>query len=181
MHSLPYLRSRRSARRPRRALVPAVALLLVAGLAACEEEVLLVPSADEVASYYQSTADMSFDMNGNVAEITVAQDRAQLRRGGTLWARMTPYMYLFSPGTEQLFVDYNGLAAVRVITMAGNERVARVTLGRGSLNELTWRRTLNISGLARRDGAEQLTLLEDLIRWGEDHTEFEYNERYTSR
>ena len=31
-------------------------------------------------------------------------------------------------------------------------------------------------GRLRRD-----TLLEHLIRWGEDHTQFEYNSRYTSR
>jgi hypothetical protein len=44
-----------------------------------------------------------------------------------------------------------------------------------------WRRALNIAGQARRDGTDCLTLLESLIRWGEDHTEFEYNARYTSR
>lgn len=168
-------------RRLHGAVLPTFVLALAALSAACEQETLVVPTADEVAEYYQASAEMSFDMSGNVAEITVAQDRRQLRRGGTIWARMTPYMYLFSPGTEQLFMDYNGLAAVRIVTMAGNDEVARVTLGRTDLNELTWRRTLNISGRARRDGAEQLTLLEDLIRWGEDHTEFEYNERYTTR
>lgn len=156
-------------------------LFALTALGACEQEPLLVPTEDDVAGYYESTAEMSFNMSGNVAEITVEQDRNQLRRGGSLWARMTPYMYLFTPGTEQIFNDFSGLAAVRLITRVGNDEVARIMLERSSLNELTWRRTLNIAGLARRDGREQLTLLEDLIQWGEDHTDFEYNERYTSR
>ena len=68
-----------------------------------------------------------------------------------------------------------------ITTAPGGTEVARATLLRSSLNDLTWRRALNIAGLARRDGTEQLTLLEDLIGWGEDRTEFEYNPRYTSR
>ncbi|MEJ2539238.1 MAG: hypothetical protein P8188_04605 [Gemmatimonadota bacterium] len=159
-----------------------VLLCLVASLSACREEPLRVPSADEVASYYASTSRLSVEMRGNVAEITVVQDGQQLRRGGSLWARVGPYLYLFSAPTESVFTDFNGLAAVRVITTApGGTEVARATLLRGPLNDLTWRRALNISGLARRDGTERLTLLEDLIRWGEDHTEYEYNPRYTSR
>ena len=40
---------------------------------------------------------------------------------------------------------------------------------------------MNIAGHARRDGTDRVTLLEDLVRWGEHHTTFEYNERYTRR
>lgn len=157
-------------------------VLFVVLAAGCEPEPTVVPTAEEVAGYYESTARLSVEMSGNVAELTVVQDAGQLRRGGSLWARVGPYIYLFSPPTQAVFADYNGLAAVRVITTApGGTEVARATLLRGSLNDLTWRRALNISGLARRDGSEQLTLLEDLIRWGEDHTEFEYNPRYTRR
>lgn len=138
-----------------------------------------MPSAEEVEALYTSTSRLSVEMSGNVAEVTVVQDAQQLRRGGSLWARVGPYIYLFSDATRDAFVQYNGLAAVRVITVApGGTEVARATLLRGTLNELTWRRALNISGLARRDGTEQLTLLEDLVRWGEDRSEFEYNPRY---
>jgi hypothetical protein len=157
-------------------------LTIVLVLAGCEAEPVVVPTAEEVAAYYESTARLSVEMSGNVAEVTVVQDAAQLRRGGSLWARVGPYIYLFSPPTQSVFNDFNGLAAVRVITTApGGTEVARATLLRSSLNDLTWRRALNIAGLARRDGTEQLTLLEDLIGWGEDRTEFEYNPRYTSR
>ena len=121
-------------------------------------------------------------MRGIVAEVTVIQSAAQLRRGGSLWARVGPYIYLFSDATRALMTDYPGLAAVRVITTTGGgTEVARATLLAGRLNALTWRRALNVAGLARRDGTERLTLLEDLVQWGEDHTEFEYNERYTGR
>jgi hypothetical protein len=148
----------------------------------CAEEPLVVPTAEQVATYYSSTSRLSVEMSGNVAEVTVVQDAGQLRRGGSLWARVGPYIYLFSTPTQEAFAAYNGLAAVRVITTApGGTEVARATLLRGTLNDLTWRRALNVAGLARRDGTERLTLLEDLIRWGEDHTEFEYNPRYAGR
>lgn len=165
----------------RAAGLAALALVLLAGLACTQEEELALPDADQVAGYYDIASDFSVSMNGNVAELTVQQSPTQLRRGGSLWARFTPYVYLFTSATRQLFVDFPGLAAVRVVTRAGDTEVARVTLNRNSLNELTWRRTLNIAGKARRDGGTRLTLLEDLIEWGEDHTEFEYNTRYTSR
>ncbi|HSM05670.1 MAG TPA: hypothetical protein VK858_13730 [Longimicrobiales bacterium] len=172
---------------PRRALrrrsapraLACAACVLAIGSLACTQEPQVVPSAEEVEALYASTSRLSVEMSGNVAEVTVVQDAQQLRRGGSLWARVGPYIYLFSDATRDAFVQYNGLAAVRVITVApGGTEVARATLLRGTLNELTWRRALNISGLARRDGTEQLTLLEDLVRWGEDRSEFEYNPRY---
>ena len=52
---------------------------------------------------------------------------------------------------------------------------------RGELSDLLWRRSMNIAGRARRDGTNRMTLLEDLVRWGEDHTTYEYNERYIRR
>lgn len=158
-----------------------LALVLVSAVACGPDQELTLPDADQVTGYYDITSDFSVTMNGNVAEVTVQQSPTQLRRGGSLWARMTPYMYLFTSSTQQLFEDFPGLAGVRVVTRAGDTEVARVTLARTALNELTWRRTLNIAGKARRDGGTRLTLLEDLIQWGEDHTEFEYNPRYTSR
>jgi len=157
----------------------AVATLAGTGCAADVEPEL--PTADEAAAYYEMSSDFSVALDGNVAEVTVQQSPAQLRRGGAMWARMTPYMYLFTDATRRLLEDFPGLAGVRVVTRAGDAEVARVTLARNALNSLTWRRTLNIAGKARRDGATRLTLLEDLIEWGEDHTEFEYNTRYTSR
>jgi hypothetical protein len=51
-------------------------------------------------------------------------------------------------------------------------------LTRDELSGVLWRRSLNIAGQARRDGTERPALLEDLIRWGEEHTEYEYSARY---
>ena len=102
-----------------------------------------------------------------------------LRRGGSLWAKVGPYIFVFSDETHQLFQDYAGLAGVRVVTTVGGVRVASVLLARETLSDVLWRRSLNIAGKARRDGTEQVTLLQDLVRWGEDRTEYEYNPRYT--
>lgn len=156
--------------------------LLIAGVAGCQPGELPVPTTEEASEYYAAVSDVTVEMSGNVAEVTVVQSSTQLRRGGSLWARVGPYIYLFSDATQSLLNDYPGLAAVRVITRtAGGTEVARATLSQGTLNELTWRRALNVAGLARRDGTERVTLLEDLVEWGEDRTEFEYNPRYVRR
>lgn len=173
----------RQRRRPPGSARPAVAMALaILAAAGCQQEELPVPSTEEAAAYYSAVPDLSLEMRGNVAEVTAVQSAAQLRRGGSLWARVGPYVYLFSDATQSLMTDYPGVAAVRVITTTGGgTEVARATLLAGTLNPLTWRRALNVAGLARRDGTERITLLEDLVRWGEDRTEFEYNERYTGR
>lgn len=143
---------------------------------ACEDPDLDVPLPDEVESYYSIGAEHAVTVRGNVAELEVEQQPRQLARGGRLWAKVGPYVFLFSEGTRNLFRDYPGLAAVRVVTRsADGEEIARATLERGALNELTWRRALNIQGLARRDGTKRPTRLEDLVEWGEEHTRFEYS------
>ncbi len=154
-----------------------VVLLALSGLvvAACSDPVLVLPSADDVADAFEYEGQLTVEINGNVAEITVTQSRSQLRRGGGLWAKVGPHIFLFSEETKSLFERYNGLAGVRVITISGGQEVARALLLRDGLNDLTWRRALNISGVARRDGSEHPTRIEDLVRWGEDHTEFEYS------
>ena len=164
-----------------RTIVAVGAALLVS---ACEEPVeLTLPTAEEVTSAYASVGDLEeAQINGNVALVVVRQSSDQLWRGGTLWAKVGPYIYLFSTETRQLFDDYPGLAGIRVVTRtASGSTVANALLTRDELTDVLWRRSLNISGLARRDGTQRITLIEDLIEWGEDHTEFEYNERYTQR
>lgn len=155
--------------------------LTVVGLStACEEPDLSLPKSSEVEGAYQYGGSLSVRMHGNVAEITIVQPARQLRRGGTLWAKVGPYVLLFSKETEGLFHGYPGLAGVRAVTVTpGGSEVARALLPRDALNDLTWRRALNIAGLARRDGTRRPTLLEDLVTWGEDHTEFSYNPSYS--
>ena len=161
-----------------------VALLPVLLATACEPPPdLTLPTAEQAESYYQSVGDLQdVEVNGNVVVVVVRQPAEQLRRGGSLWAKVGPYIYLFSDETQRLFQDFNGLAAVRVITETGNgTTVANALLARDALTDVLWRRSLNIAGQARRDGTQRITLIEDLIRWGEDHTTFEYNQRYVPR
>jgi hypothetical protein len=166
----------------RKALTALLPLCVVAG--ACQEPAdLTLPTSEQVGSYYESVADLEdVEINGNVAVVTVVQSADQLRRGGTLWAKVGPYIYIFSDETRRLFEDFPGLAGVRVITeTSSGTTVGSALLARDELTDVLWRRALNISGQARRDGTERITLIEDLIDWGEDHTEFEYNPRYTQR
>ena len=71
------------------------------------------------------------------------------------------------------------MSGARVITRTRDDReVARAFLNRGALNELTWRRARNIAGKARTEGTRRPVLLEDLVKWGQDHTEFGYNKDF---
>lgn len=142
---------------------------------------LTLPEADEVEAYYEYRAGLEAELTGNVAVITVTQPAQQLRRGGALWAKVGPYVFLFTKETHQLFEDFPGLAAVRVVTKVGNVEVSSALLARDELSGVLWRRALNIAGHARRDGTRRVTLLEDLVTWGEEHTDFTYNNRYTRR
>jgi hypothetical protein len=150
-------------------------------LGACIQHAdLTLPSAKEVESHYTSDAEMHAAINGNVAEVTVRQPAGQLARGGSLWGKVGPYIYLFSDQTRQLFEDFPGLAGVRVTTRtAAGDEVANALLKRDQLSDILWRRSLNIAGLARRDGTKRPGLLDDLVRWGEQHTDYHYNRRYT--
>jgi hypothetical protein len=156
-------------------LIPCLVALI-----GCQEQDLSIPDASEVEEAYTYGGRLEASMSGNVAEVTVVQPTRQLQRGGTLWAKVGPYVLLFSEETQSLFDRYPGLAGVRVITETPNgTEVARALLTRDALNDLTWRRARNIAGLARRDGTRRPSLLEDLVRWGEDHTEYNYNPSYS--
>lgn len=158
----------------------ALGLLLLGLSAGCEARDLTVPTAREVEEAFTYDGSLSVSMSGNVAEVTVSQPSQHLRRGGTLWAKVGPYVVLFSEESENLFLAYPGLAGIRVITTtSGGTEVARALLPRDTLNDLTWRRALNIAGLARRDGTRRPTLLENLVRWGETHTEFSYSPEFS--
>jgi hypothetical protein len=155
-------------------------ILIIGLLSGCEERDLTVPTAGDVQEAFTYEGSLSVSMSGNVAEVTVSQPEQHLRRGGSLWAKVGPYVILFSEESENLFRSYPGLAGIRVVTTTpGGAEVARALLPRDTLNDLTWRRALNIAGQARRDGTRRPTLLENLVRWGEEHTEFTYNPRYT--
>jgi hypothetical protein len=160
-----------------RILVVVTAVLALGG---CQQKPRPVPTAAQVRSHYDYKGRMRVDMNGNVAEITVNQPVDQLRQGGTLWAKVGPYIFLFTNDTEDLFQDFPGLAGVRVITrmQPGGHEIARAMLPRDTLSDVTWKRSLNLAAHARKEGTDNPERIADLIQWGEDHTQFRYNPRY---
>ncbi len=161
----------------------ALASVGLLGGAACEEPDLTLPSVAEARAHYASSSDISARLSGNVLEILVNQPLQQVRRGGSLWAKVGPYIYLFSAETESVLKAYPGLAGVRVITRTSRRdtEVARAFLQRDRLNELTWKRARNIAGKARLDGTERPSYLEDLVEWGEDRTEYAYSSEFVKR
>jgi hypothetical protein len=166
----------------------ASALVALCLLSACDRlmpqrEDTTLPPIEEVAAIYQAngiTGDVSY--SGNVVEVRVVQPRPQLERGGSLWARVGPYIYLMTPATRDVFQQWPGIAAARVVTATGDgEEVGRALLVRDALRPNEWRRSLNLLGLALRDGTERPTQLEALADWGERHTEHQYNPNFVQQ
>jgi hypothetical protein len=154
--------------------------LSVWGIAGCDDPSLPpVPDSEVVAGYYETGSHMEVSMDGRIAEIVVTQSDTQLRRGGTLWAKVGPYVFLFSEESQQLLADHRGILGIRVTTESESGlTVSSALLRRDALTDTEWKRALNIAGRARRDGTSRMTLLEDLVDWGEEHTEFEYDTRF---
>jgi hypothetical protein len=173
-------RSRAAAPRGRRArwLRAAPLLAVVAAVAACQSgKSLKLPRQSDLKGIYGRAP--SVHLNGNVVTVRVRQSTDQLRRGGALWAKVGPYIYLFSPQTQKLFGDYDGVAAVRVTTVDGSgHRVARATLLRDELTSVTWKDALLRVAHARTQGTAKPGYLDQLVQYGEDHTTFEYDPRY---
>ncbi len=146
-----------------------------------EEEGFRVPSAEEVAVYFDYAGDLSVEISGNVAQVTVVVDRDEYARGGELWARAFPYIVLFTPGTRDALNEHPGLGGVRSVVRYGDGTlVARALLERGALTPVSWQRALNVAAEARAQGTERPGFMRDLVRWGEDHTTHEYNPEYIS-
>lgn len=158
-----------------------VGLSVVVLAAACARSKLTLPTAKEIEAHYTYRGKLTARMNGNLAEVTVIQPTSQITRGGVLWAKVGPYVLLFSDDTRSLFDDYSGLAAVRVTTeLAGGREIASALLKRTELSDILWRRSLHIAGMARKYGTKRPALLDDLVSWGEQHTRYKYNGQYTS-
>lgn len=152
-------------------------LAALLALASCGEDDLTLPSPSEIEGMYGSGAEVR--LNGNVVDVRVEQEADQLRRGGPLWARVGPYIYLFSPQTRELLQRHDGVAAVRVRTVAPDgERIAEALLPRDTLTSVTWREATQRVAKARQEGTANPAYLEALVRFGEDYARFEYAERY---
>ncbi|GIT50265.1 MAG: hypothetical protein Ct9H300mP15_04780 [Gemmatimonadota bacterium] len=155
-------------------------VLLTLTLIGCGEPVdLVLPSSAEIEAHYLYEGRLGAEVKGNVAVVTVGQSARQLGVEVPCGRKLALTFFLFSEETQQLLNDYPSLAAVRVITVVGESEVANVLLGRDALSDIQWRRALNIAGRARVNGTQRVTLLQDLVRWGEDHAEeYNYNPRY---
>jgi hypothetical protein len=138
-----------------------------------------LPEMSEVQQYIaQSGMNADVRYSGNVVELVVQQPADQLRRGGSLWARVGPYIYLFTPATRELMVRYPGIAGVRVITAVGDVEIARALLVSDALNDITWRRAHNIVGNALEHGTQRPSTMDRLVQFGEEVTQFQYNPDY---
>jgi hypothetical protein len=164
-----------------RARFAALFLLAVAVLAGCDRILpqppdMALPELDEVARVYaEHGLSAEFRYSGNVLEMVVQQPPDQLRRGGPLWARVGPYIYLFSPGTRQLFESYPALAGVRTLTMVSDVEVARALLVRDQLTDFTWRRAIAVMSHALDEGTARPVTMDRLVQFGEQHTDYAYN------
>lgn len=152
-----------------------VACVLLAVAAGCAREEGVgteLPNAATAAAEYGEGVEA--ELRGNLLEVRVELPD-ELRRGGRIWAQGSPYFYLLSGSTRDLFVENPDLAAVRVITEnAAGEEVARATLLSDELSEFQWRDAIAIAALAQTEGTERPGRIQDLILFGEEHTEFEY-------
>ena len=157
------------------------ALLLVAPLAACDRLLpgrvdMTVPTAAEADSIFQAHGiHGTVAISGNVVEVSATQARDQLQRGGALWARVGPFIYVFSPATAELFTAYPGVAAVRARTLLDDEEVARVQLVRDTLRGGDWQQARRLLAQALREGTARPSRLEALVRFGERFTTYDYN------
>lgn len=151
---------------------------LLLGTISCEPAVdSRLPTPPELEGRFGDRTELH--LNGNVVEIQVTQSPDQLRRGGPIWAKAGPYIYLFTPQTQSIFNDFGGVGGVRVTTIDGRDRlVARALLQRSTLNSVTWKRAINMSGRARVDGTTRPNTMVKLYEYGEENTEFEYSTRY---
>lgn len=169
--------------RPASAALTCALVLVASGCDRLRPRELVVPTADQAAAFYDAhSAVESVALSGNVVEVRVRQPRRQLERGGTLWAKVGPYVYLFAPSTRELLEAYNGIAAIRVITYVdGDHEVARVLMRREDMNDILWRRGQYLLGMVLDRGTEQPRRLEELIEWAEEYTTEEYNPEFVPR
>ncbi len=159
-------------------LVAGLFVAALGGIGACEAEPPReLPTEAVLDSVYGERVDIS--LNGNVVELAVTQGGDQLSRGGSVWAKAGPYIYLFTPQTRELLQAYGGIGGVRVTTRDANgQLIARALLERGALNSVAWRRAINVAGRARVEGTRRPQTMVNLADFGEEHTTYEYSQRY---
>jgi hypothetical protein len=147
-------------------------------LAGCERDgEPVLPDPQAAARRYAPTAEGR--IVGNVLTVSIPIADEIIERGGPIWVRGGPYFYLFSIPTRDLLVEYPDLAAVRVETTSeGGTEIARALLRRDTFTEARWQDALTRSAIAQRDGTARPRAIEELVMWGERHTDYEYNPEF---
>jgi hypothetical protein len=145
-----------------------------AGCSGAEAREARLPQAASVAAWFGEGTQAR--ISGNVLEVRGEIDPDFLRRGGRIWERSGPYFYLFNVRVRDLLEEYPDLAAVRAVTLAPDGReLARAELHREELSVYEWKEALARASLAQRQGTKSPRRIEELIRYGEDHTKFRYS------
>jgi hypothetical protein len=142
---------------------------------------LTLPPIATIDSIYRANGVRpdSIRYDGNVVSLVATQPLDQLQRGGSLWARVGPHIYLFNPATRALFETFEGIAAVRAVTRTPQSvEIGRAQLLRNTLNEASWPRALRLLSVALNEGTERPGTMQELARFGENNTEHSYNPEY---
>jgi hypothetical protein len=135
-----------------------------------------LPSQAEVEEAYGPGIEV--EVRGNVVEVTVPVADEMLQ--SPVWARSGPYFYLFAAPSRRFLEEFPGLAAVRVSTVdARGVEVARAMIRRGELSAARWDDGIALRSLAQAEGTDRPGVVQRLVRFGETHTEYTYNPRYT--
>jgi len=165
-----------------RARAACLVVLCAIASAACEPQTGgAMPTEAQVDSIYRASGSepVSVELRGNVVQVRFRQDDDQIRRGGSLWVRVGPFIYLATPATRELFDRFDGVAGVRVVTVIGDDtEVARALLTREEATDVRMDRGAALLGRALQEGTRRPTRLEDLVQWGERYTDHRYNERF---
>jgi hypothetical protein len=160
-----------------RKLLWILGMTLLVGAAGCAREARarVLPPANEVSEWYGEGTTAEF--NGNLLAITGPMEPEHLQRGGQLWARSGPYFFLFNVHVRDLMDEYPDIAAVRAtVVTAEGDYIAAATVRRDRMNEFRWREALAHSSLAQQRGTDNPRLVEQLVRFGQDNTEYDYGE-----
>jgi hypothetical protein len=160
-----------------RTLMWGLGMALLLGVVGCAREARarVLPPTSEVTEWFGEGTTAEF--NGNLLAITGPMEPEHIRGGGQLWARSGPYFFLFNVHIRDLMVEYPDIAAVRAtVVTADGDYLASATLNRDRMNEFRWREALAQSSLAQRQGTENPRLIEQLVRFGQDNTEYDYGE-----
>jgi hypothetical protein len=155
-----------------------VGAFLVGGSGACtgSSREWVLPDPTQAAAWFGEGTEARID--GNVLEISGTMDPDHLRRGGRIWARSGPFFYLFNVHVQALLREYPDLAAVRARTFTPEgEVVAEAMITRDALNEYRWREALARASQAQQEGTANPRVVERLIQFGEDHSQFRYYTR----